>query len=1136
MEGERRVVTILFCDVKGSTEAAEKLDPEDWTEIINGAFEHMINPVYQYEGTVARLMGDAILAFFGAPITHEDDPHRAVLAGLGIVHNMQDYREQVKQVWGIDFNVRVGINTGLVVVGAVGSDLRVEYTAMGDAINLAARMEQTAEPGTIQIAENTYRLVSNLFDFENLGGLQIKGKSRPVITYRVIGRKNTAGRQRSTAGLEAPLIGRARERSTLEGAIADLDKGLGGIVYLQGEAGLGKSRLIQEVAQSNIEHSGFNWFETHGLSYETEQPYGLIRRLVRRVVSALPDERPEDMRKKIHSAVEEFPPEERVRVQQVFESLFGLPGKYGELPLEGETFKGLLYTVMASYWQRRAETDPVVLVCDDLHWSDSASVALLQHLYSLTDIVPLLLLFAMRPEREAPAWQAMQDAEHDFPHRYLKIRLQALNPMESEELVDSLLRITDLSPNLRKRILEKCEGNPYFIEEVVRTLVDKGVVVQDESGARWYATGEVEDWDIPGNLQSLLVARIDCLTDEARRTLQVASVVGRSFTYHVLRSLIDFSTEELDQHLLALERTQMIQRTASLPELEYIFRHALTQEAAYSTILLKQRRVYHLRIGEALEKLYPNRREEIAGMLGDHFFQARHYEKAFHYLNLAGDVAFRLHAAHEALEHYAQAIQCIGKVEVSSEQIVHLYSRLGRVYELDNQFDRALEIYQEMSRLADENGDEQLKLESLVAQCILHATQTPLYDPPQAKKLGEAALALARKINDQAKESRVLWGLLLVEAWGEGDNHKALDYGLRSLELARELGLREQMGFTYTNLVNVYWNLNQLDEARQANREAEAIWEESGNLPMLADAYTMKQNALVIEGKLKMTLEIARKSLHLAKSIGNAWNQLTALHYMTIVYTEQGKIRHALETMEEYSRLVEEAGFFQLSGLALRISSYLSIGALEHAAPLADALYKEREQYIPLFRPWYLALIIIVKIAQGSLEQAERILEEAYQNINLDNSPIIYTGFLPLAEIHLRLALRDPDRALERAQYLVETIRRVGFRQILPEALWLLGKAQLALNQWERARPIMKEALNASQEIGERRVRWQILDTLAEIEVHNGDTSRAKKMQEQIRGIITFIADHSPSDLRASFLAQPEINNIIEHYPSHEMQ
>ena len=247
VQGERRIVTMLFCDVQGSTAAAEKLDPEEWAEIMNGAFEHLIAPVYRYEGTLARLMGDAVLAFFGAPITHEDDPQRAVLAALETIERTVSYRKEVQRRWGVDFNVRVGINTGLVVVGEVGSDLRVEYTAMGDAVNLAARMEQTAEPGTVQISEATYRLVAPLFDIEELGGVHVKGKEEPVQSYRVLRQSALPGQLRGIAGLDSAMVGRKDEIKTLIDGIEALRYGRAQIFSVMGEAGLGKSRLVAEL-------------------------------------------------------------------------------------------------------------------------------------------------------------------------------------------------------------------------------------------------------------------------------------------------------------------------------------------------------------------------------------------------------------------------------------------------------------------------------------------------------------------------------------------------------------------------------------------------------------------------------------------------------------------------------------------------------------------------------------------------------------------------------------------------------------------------------------------------------------------------------------------------------------------------
>ena len=586
IEGERRVVTMLFCDVKGSTSAAEELDPEEWHEIMNGAFEHLIAPVYRYEGTVARLMGDAILAFFGAPIAHEDDPVRAVLAGLEIADSIGPYRAQVKRDWSLDFDIRVGLNTGLVVVGEVGSDLRMEYTAMGDAINLASRMEQTAEPGTVRITADTYKLVEPLFDFQDLGGIEVKGKSDPVQAYRVLGRKEQAGSLRGIEGLAAPLVGRDHETAVLQHALDEVAKGTGGVVCLIGEAGLGKSRHIAEARRlfTDVPESG-RWHVAASLSYETSQPYGLFRHLVRDICGARENDTPEALSDAIARVAATFDPDRREQVEAVLGALFGLRTG-SSAPVEGETFRGLLFSTMEYLLSEWASRAPTVVVFDDLHWADAASVELVLHIMSLVNSSPLLLLCATRPERSAPGWRIVDAAASEQADRYSEISLEPLTDTDSDRLVNSLLTVADLPQTMRRQILEKSEGNPFFVEEVVRTLIDSGAVVRDETGTRWSATERAAaEIDLPDNLQALLVARIDRLDEAVRRTVQLASVIGRSFYYRLLMRIADLG-ESLDRHLTRLQSAELVFEAARLPELEYAFRHSLTQEAAYSTILL----------------------------------------------------------------------------------------------------------------------------------------------------------------------------------------------------------------------------------------------------------------------------------------------------------------------------------------------------------------------------------------------------------------------------------------------------------------------------------------------------------------------------------------------------------------------
>jgi class 3 adenylate cyclase/tetratricopeptide (TPR) repeat protein len=705
MVGERRVVTMLFCDVIGSTAAAERLDPEEWTEIINGAFEHMIRSVYKYEGIVARLMGDGILAFFGAPITHEDDPQRAVLAGLDIVAAITPYSEQIKGRYGIDFNVRVGINTGLVVVGAVGSDLRMEYTALGDAINMAARMEQTALPGTVQIARDTYKLIKSLFDYEDMGVIEVKGKSEPVQAYRVLGRKAVSGHMRGIEGLHAEMVGRDVELLILRGVVSNLKQGIGRIACVLGEAGLGKSRLVSEAHKIFKELSGMtgDWYETTSLSYETNQAYALIQRLIRRISGIAYDDPPQIVREKLVSLIDRFAEEDRQRSTQIFEALFGLESENGRYRLDGEVFKRELIEVMDLCWRVLFSERPTVLVFDDMHWSDSASIELLRQLLPLTGEIPLLLLCALRSERQTPAWQIKTLAEEEFQHRYTEIILHPLSEAESNELVNRLLAIADLPNRLRTSILEKAGGNPFFIEEVVRTLVDSGAVVSEErtvdgkSLRYWRATNGGADFPLPDNLQTLLASRIDRLEETTRGTLQMAAVIGRSF-YHRVLAAVDEASPGLDKRLGTLLRLDMIREAARKPEVEYTFPNPLTQEAVYQTILLKRRREFHRRVGEAMEALYPDRLEGFFGLLTYHFALAGEREKSIQYSRNASRQAVALYAYEDAIQNLLAALELIEPGEKNGTRL-GLLEDLGDVYRLLHDGERAIPCYQQALRL-----------------------------------------------------------------------------------------------------------------------------------------------------------------------------------------------------------------------------------------------------------------------------------------------------------------------------------------------------------------------------------------------------------------------------------------------------
>ena len=1139
LEGERRVVTILFCDVTGSTAMAEQLDPEDWAEIMDDAFDFLIAPIYRYEGTVARLMGDAILAFFGAPIAHEDDPQRAVLAGLAILKELEPFRERVKDEYGLAFGVRVGINTGTVVVGEIGSDLAMEYTAMGDAVNLAARMEQTAEPGTVQISENTYKRVMPLFDFEALGGVEVKGKRAPTQAYRVMGQKAEPGRLRGIEGLSAPLVGRQAEFEQLKEVLTSLKQGRGAIVCLIGEAGLGKTRLIEELKavweaerDSDQPHT---WSAVQGVPYDAALPFGLFRQLFKQSCGISEDDPPDVMRQKLAAMLEDLSPEFRERAIHAFELLLAI-GAGSEQPklssdssqLEGEALTRELFEVMQNLIRELAADEPGVMVFDDLQWADEASVALLIHLFQLSDRAPLLFLCAFRPYRGSPAWKIKTASETDYPHRYTEITLKPLSAENSHVLVDSLLEVADLPSEVHELILQKAEGNPFFVEEIVRTLIEKGAVVRDERGARWGTGVKVEDLAIPDNLQALLAARIDRLDKELRQTLQLASVIGRLFYRRVLQWAIEVKVS-LDEHLTTLQRVELILEAARVPELEYTFRHELTRDVAYQSILRRHRRQFHHRVGEALESLFPERLEELAPRLGFHFYEGRDDEQALKYYIMAGDAAARLYANTEAVSHYGHALEVGLRSQASNEQLIDLYSSRGRVLELSGHYDDALANYQELEALARERADRSLELAALIPQATIHSTPTVKHHPQRGLALSERALYLARELNDHRSEAKSLWNLMLLDTYTGHDPQRAVDYGEQSLAIAREHHLREELAYALHDIVRPYAAVGQWSHASAALEEARALWRELGNLPMLADNLDTAAAGCYLLGDFDQAISLSEESLGVSQSIDSLWGQAHSLYTVGQIYLERGEIDQGIKALEDGLPLAEKAEFAapQVVNRTRLARIYGFLGDVERGLELArHALAKADE--LNQFRPHALATLAQLHLYRGNLAEANATLKEAQSELDTDEIYHILASFIGYCEGEVALENREYDRVLKLTGKIIDSMRSFGIRVHQYDMLYLKGQALRGLGRIGEAGAVLAAAQAEAEKLGSRRSLLQILPARIEIEVEAGNMAEAEGLRVEAREIIEFISDHiDKPGLRALFLSNPHVRAVL---------
>jgi len=554
LTGERKPVTALFADVVGSTALAESMDPEDWTVIVNQAFELMSAAVFRYEGTIAQLQGDALLAFFGAPLAHEDDPERAVRAALDMVAATDEFAAELKAARGIEFRIRAGINSGLVLVGNVGSDLRYEYTALGDAVNVAARMQSSAEPGTVLITDRTARLITGTFDLEDLGEIEVKGKTEPIHSFRVLGLRSVPESRRGlqAVGLSSPLVGRDAELTSMRALFEVVRAGRGRLAVIIGEPGIGKSRLLAEL-RSTIgaspppagDETAALWVEGRCASFGRTVPYHLVLELLRSMLAIPFGGAEAETRELLDSRLQALLGDEAADIAQYIAHLLSLPLSREEadrLQLDPDSMQGryvasLLRIARGLTVAPGGTTRPVVFVAEDIHWADPASVDVLLKLMPLLTGLPLLQLFAGRGETDAPGWRLVAQARAVFADALAEIRLSPLSEEDSRGLVANLLEIESLPTQVRDSILARAEGNPFFVEEVIRMLIERGAIVR--SGERWVANDSIIGVEIPETLHGLLLARIDQLPESAKRSLRVASVIGRQFPVRVLERVLD---------------------------------------------------------------------------------------------------------------------------------------------------------------------------------------------------------------------------------------------------------------------------------------------------------------------------------------------------------------------------------------------------------------------------------------------------------------------------------------------------------------------------------------------------------------------------------------------------------------------
>lgn len=682
-EAERRRVTVMFADLSGFTALAEGMDPEQARALINDCFEQLVPVVERYGGTVDKFVGDAVVALFGAPVAHENDPERALRAAL----EMRDALAVFNTERGTDLGLHFGINTGPVVAGGVGSTNRQEYSVIGHPVNLAARLEDASARGEIFVGPDTHRATAPLFDFDELPAMTLKGTSAPLRIHRLLGCKAAPGAVRGIVGLRSPLVGRAAELKQLADAVTGVSDGRGTVVAVVGEAGLGKSRLVAE-ARASLP-ARVRWEEGRALSHTRGMSYWMARDLFRALLGLPRESPPEVLGLRLREDVAQRLPDRAAAVLPYLLRLLDAPlDEAGEEQLADLTAEALQRRILASataYIEARAAEAPLVLVWEDLHWADPSSLTLLERLLPSTLRAPLLLVLAYRAD-EGSASEVAHRGAAEIGDRWKTISLAPLGSVDSARLLDNLIAVEGLSPEGRERILSKAEGNAFFLEEVLRSLIDDGVLAVREGRA--VAVRSLGAIQVPDTLEGVVMARVDRLAPMPKRTLQTAAVLGRVFASDLLARLANWndggdgrgwmsrdggkreganggkgSLEGALEDLLVRELIRPHGALAGNGEVssshEYIFKHAVTHEVAYQSLLVARRRELHGRAAELIERLWPERHDAHAATLGHHFRLAGVRDKAIRYLVRAAELARATYANVEAVDFTRAALELV---------------------------------------------------------------------------------------------------------------------------------------------------------------------------------------------------------------------------------------------------------------------------------------------------------------------------------------------------------------------------------------------------------------------------------------------------------------------------------------------
>jgi class 3 adenylate cyclase/tetratricopeptide (TPR) repeat protein len=1030
IEGERKQVTVLFSDLSGYTAMSEKLDPEEVREIMSQVFGGITSIVNKYDGSIQKFIGDAVVAFFGVPRAHEDDPIRAILAAKEIHSFVEAMSPRVEQRVGGSLSMHTGINTGLVVTGQVDQDGGTTGV-LGDTINLASRLSDLAKAGEILVGSLTHQLAEGHFIFERLEPVQFKGKAEAVQVYRLLSPKEKPLTLHRTFGLRADLIGRKAELAQLQEAVQKLHQGKGTIFSICGDAGTGKTRLLEEF-KATLDLNEIQWLEGHSYAYSQNMPYFPLIDLLNRTWQIEEGDPPEMVREKLEFRIERLIGR-KGDVAPYIGSLYAL--SYPEIEgVSPEFWRSGLLKAIRAILSALTQSGPTVICLEDIHWADPSSLDLLRSIV-LEFSHPILFICAYR----LPFGLFTSHQLAAIGKSYQEIKIQDLSASDAQDMMESLLKSKTIPHELRKFIQEKVEGNPFYLEEMINSLIESGTLIRDNGN--WRLSRPIDESDISPTVQGVISARLDRLEKEMKRILQEASVIGRTFLYEILNKITELK-ERLDHHLHRLEQFDLIRIRSFQPELEYVFKHALTQEVVYSGLLKKERQAVHERIALVMEQLFRERLSEFYETLAFHFKRGLSLHKAVDYLIKSGEKSLKRYAVEESHQYYQEAFDLLkNRTSMTDEEkrlLIDLLIRWAYVFYYRGDFKGLVRLLSNHEGLAESVGKAELGM---------------FY----------AWLGFSLHCNGKAKSS--------------------YDYLCKALKIGEEIEDRRVIGYACAWLAWTCAELGLLEEATAFGVRAQDISKFFESDPYLyfkslgGIGYVYYQS-----GETKKALETGKAILDYGERHSNIRSLVMGHGIMGGGYALRGDFHSAVECLESGTRLAVDPFYSQLSRLNLG-TSYLFGNQFDKAETALEEVMTYSEKFgagvIGIQACIYMGVLLIAKgqMSQGLklLEEGQReclenqwrtvyarseyVLGKVYSQIAEGSGPISLSTMAKNMGFLIKNVPFASKKAEEHFSRAIEVAKEIGAKGTMGMAYLDLGLLYKMKGKTEQARKCISEAI-----------------------------------------------------------------------------